>query len=131
MGYNARKAYNDVVKSGINSARDKDRYIMLQEILTKIEGRAKMGERSIVIEEPVNSWDFILPVVEKLRELGFTVDPKFLQSRGWVLAIYWNRKPKSGAENLIIAALALLVLSDGFNILISDREVLIHLIQKP
>lgn len=110
MGYNARKAYNDVVKSGINSARDKDRYIMLQEILTKIEGRAKMGERSIVIEEPVNSWDFILPVVEKLRELGFTVDPKSLQSRGWVLAIYWNRKPKSGAENLIIAALAILVL---------------------
>lgn len=102
--------YNDVKKSGINSKRDKDRHILLQEILTKIEGRAKMGERSIVIEEPVNSWDFILPVVEKLRELGFTVDPKFLQARGWVLAIYWNRKPKSGAENLIIAALAILVL---------------------
>lgn len=110
MEYNARKAYQDVVKSGINSKRDKDRYIMLQEILTKIEGRAKMGERSIVIEEPQVDWDFILPVVEKLRELGFTVDPKFLQSRGWVLAIYWNTKPKSGAENLIIAALAILVL---------------------
>lgn len=111
MGYNARKAYKDVVKSGINSKRDKDRHILLQEILTKIEGRAKQGERSIVIEEPINSWDFILPVVEKLRELGFTVDPKFLQSRGWVLAIYWNNKPRNKGENVIILGLVLLVLT--------------------
>lgn len=91
MEYNARKAFLDVKKSGINSKRDKDRYILLQEILKKIEGRAKLGEKSIIIEEPRVDWDFLIPVIDKLRKLGFTVDPRFLQSRGWTLAIYWKK----------------------------------------
>lgn len=111
MEYNARKAYNDVKKSGINSKRDKDRHTMLQEILTKIEGRAKLGEKSIVIEEPQVDWDFLIPVIEKLRDLGFKVDPRFLNSRGWVLAIYWNLEPRSKGENVIIVGLVLLVLT--------------------
>lgn len=77
MEYNARKAFLDVKKSGINSKRDRDRYILLQEILKKIEGRAKLGEKSIIIEEPRVDWDFLIPVIDKLRKLGFTVDPRF------------------------------------------------------
>lgn len=110
MEYNARKAFLDVKKSGINSKRDKDRYILLQEILTKIEGRAKQGERSIIIEEPVNSWDFLEPIVDKLRNLGFRVETKFLQSRGWNLYIYWDQKPKNGDETAILITLVILVL---------------------
>ena len=110
MEYNARKAFLDVKKSGINSKRDKDRYILLQEILKKIEGRAKLGEKSIIIEEPRVDWDFLIPVVDKLRKLGFTVDPRFLQSRGWTLAIYWNDGGKRIDENIPLTILAILVL---------------------
>lgn len=110
MEYNARKAFLDVKKSGINSKMDKDRYILLQEILKKIEGRAKLGEKSIIIEEPGVDGDFLIPVIDKLRKLGFTVDPRFLQFRGWTLAIYWNDGGKRINENIPLTILAILVL---------------------
>ena len=106
MEYNARKAFWDVKKSGINSKRDRDRYILLQEILKKIEGRAKLGEKSIIIEEPRVDWDFLIPV----KEIRIYSRPKIPSIQrldfSYLLERWWERIN----ENIPLILLAILVL---------------------
>lgn len=90
MEYNARKAFLDVKKSGINSKRDKDRYILLQEILK-----------------------------ERFPDYPMELLSYTDKGTGWEVRVR------------LVKVHPVPVLSDGFNILISDRDVLIHLIQKP
>lgn len=86
MEYNARKAFLDVKKSGINSKRDK-----------------VLGD---ILKERFPDYPMEL--------LSYTD-----KGTGWEVRVR------------LAKVHPVPVLSDGFNILISDRDVLIHLIQKP
>ena len=86
MEYNARKAFPDVKKSGINSKRDKVLCDILKEMFP---------------DHPME----LLSYTDK--------------GTGWEVRVRLAKVHRVP------------VLSDVFNILILDRDVLIHLIQKP
>ena len=78
MEYNARKAFLDVKKSGINSKRDKDRYILLQEILkkiTKLPSKKQFGDLaySWLKERFPNAEDIMIREAKFNQEVFFVV----------------------------------------------------------